>query len=708
MAALAAQAHAQDAGASPCAQEPVFVDTSVGGEARGGALALLPDGAVWVESRLLRESEAAYGVAEVTCDLGTFVKLSGALDVTYDPAELLLTVRPRLDLLPGNTLDLGRSAPSVPGPDATLPLFTVGAQGRVERAEPGSPLSRSLGVQGGVQTGPLSGALDVTVAAQDTEVRTEVQLNGSYEVTPRLTVGAQVFAQRQDNRLSLNNQRISGLRVRWGDQQAYRLPVWTLDLPLDAEVRVRVNGESLPPVRVRAGQLVLRNIALSVPAGTLEVTVLDANGERVEARSYGPGDVVVTARTLAVQAVAGRQGQDGAASVTGVYGVTDRWSVSGEGLWRGRDWEAQLGARYADRQINAGMNVTYRSARPEAAALTGDVTLVRDQWRLGGSVQVTPLNLRASQAGVSVGWADDGTTVSLNAQASPGQAQYRASAAVSRQVNPTLNAAVRAQVSSDAGKVGWQAGVTVTWVPRDTLTVTGAALMDGAQQTAGIEARWKPAPGHELVASGQVSSLPTRSARVGYSFTGPAAVSVAAGTDGAWSVSGRVGAAWVAGRAYLTADDPGPGVLVRVGLPGVPLLVNGARVVSDARGEALVLLAAGTRQVSVTPDFETLPVTVSVREDRRDVTLSGQGAGVVDWTGNFEAFVWVRLLGVDGAPLPYATLDLRGARRTDDEGWVLLPVFGTPQAVAVTLDGAAAAACRVTLTPGVESARCAP
>lgn len=716
---LAGHAAAQEsaASASPCAADPVFVETTINGEARGGGLALLPPGAVWVESRLLRPSESAYAVAQASCDLGAFVQLSGTLDLSFDPSELTLTVRPQLALLPGNTLDLADWHASAPGPDATLPLVTLGVQGRLERTPGTEGLSRELGVQAGAQSGPLTGAVGLSVRAQGAaDPQVEAQLGAAYRVSPHLTVTAQAYAQRVNGDTRLNDQRISGVRVTWGDARAYRLPLWSLALPLDAEVRLRVNGDDLPPVRVRAGQLVLRNVGVNAPAGTLQAVIVDATGERTESRVYGPGDVLVTAHALAVQAEAGVKGRAGAATLNGVYGVTDHWSLSGEAQWQLGDWQGQLGARYADLSYSAGVNLAYRSARPQDTALTGDVTLLRDEWRLSGAARLVPLNLRASSVSASAGWAGSGsgTTVSVTAQATPGEAQYAAGASVSRQVTPQLTAAARAQVAAEAGRLGWQAGLSVTWTPRDTLSVTGAALaqrnepLSAGTFSAVTEARWQPAPGHTVTAAAQFSTLPQRSARLGYAYAGPVALTASLSTDGGWSASGRAGVAWVAGRAYLTPDDPGPGVLVRVGLPGVPLRVNGVRVVSDARGEALVLLPPGTQAVSVTPDFDALPVTVSVREERRDVTLAGQGAAVIDWRGNFEAFVWVRLLGADGAPLPYATLDVQGTRRTDDEGWALLPAFGAPLVAPVTLDGAAGPACQVTLTPGAESVRCAP
>jgi len=706
--ALSAGAAAQS---SPCAAEPTFVEAFVAGQTRGGTLAvILPDG-VWVDPQILRASEANYAGSPVTCALGRFAPLNPQVDVRFDPAELTLTIRPQLNLLPGNTLDLNVPAQIYP-PDATQPLLTASVEGTLSRTQPGqATLSYHSTVHAGVSVGAGSGTVRVMVAGQpgSPPERVNLQAQATYDFTDQLSGAARVNATRADGQTTLSTTQITGVQLTAGDRRAYRLPELTFELPLDATVDLTVDGQALPAVRATAGTLRLRNIPLTSAAGLIEARITDDTGSRIDTRRYELRDLTVTARAFSAQVQAGLKGTERAASLQGAYGITDQWSVTGQAELTGTDWDTQVGVRYATNNLNAGLSLT---ARPQAMTVAGNVALRRDAWQFGLSAQVTPLNLAASSVGGQVGWSGKNRNVTAEVQARPGQQAYVGKLSASARVNPQLTVSARAQVSREASQTGWLGGVTLTWLPRQNLTVATsgavAASLAATRWEASSAVSWSITPEQTLTAAAQFSTLPERAARLGYSYVGPVAAAAAASTNGTWEVSGRAGVAWVAGRTYLTPDDPGPGLLVQAGVPGIPLRVNGTRVVTDARGEALVLLAPGTREVSVTPDFDTLPVTVSVREELRVVTMTGQGAAVVDWTGNFEAFVWVQLLDANGVPLPYASVDVQGARRADDEGWVLIPTFKAPLSASVTVDGAVSATCQVTLTPGVESARCAP
>jgi len=102
--------------AAVCQLTRTFVDATVNGAPRGGTLLLTGVGETWISPDLLQGSERGYIAETVSCPDGTFVRLNPLLDVIFDPAELTLEVRTRLDLLPGNTLDL-----SLPGSPASAP-----------------------------------------------------------------------------------------------------------------------------------------------------------------------------------------------------------------------------------------------------------------------------------------------------------------------------------------------------------------------------------------------------------------------------------------------------------------------------------------------------------------------------------------------------------------------------------------------------------
>ncbi|MVN87736.1 hypothetical protein GO986_13300 [Deinococcus sp. HMF7620] len=700
------------------------MDTIVNGEARGGALILVRPTDLWVTPSILSESEAGYIAEQVTCDDGPFVRLDPRLESRYNAAELTLDIRARLDLLPGNTLDLGTQAGVAGATDPTLPLVTLSARGGVNRfpAPAGltgvpATISHNAAVRAGVQVGQVQASAAVSEVGAVTDGQTQSQWQGevqaTYDFSEHLSAGLQAYAHLNGGETTLDPQRISGLRVTVGDTRAYRLPEVVLALPLDADVDLVINGEALPRLRARAGNLSLRNIPVSAPEGVLEFTVRDGTGLRTELRRYTAAEVVVTARALAAQAEAGLLGTQPAARATAVYGLSDRWSLSGQATVTRENWTAKVATRYVQPQLNAGLGAEYDASQPDQAALNADATYVRDAWRVTGTVRALPLNLRASALGAQVTWTQPRYSVSGRLQAVPGNAQYLAGLTVNNRINDQWAAALDGSVTSSSGQVGWKVGLGVTWNPISTVNVITAAESQGGSQSTGLsgvrtQVRYQPTPEHTISAAAQLTTAQERFARLGYDYDGQVRLSANVSTAGEWGVSGDAGVAWVGGRVYITPDEPGPGVLVRVGSPGVPLLVNNTRVVTDARGEALVLLGAGLRSVSVTPDFEALPVTVSVREERRELTLAAHGVTVLDWSKNFERFAWVRLLHPDGTPLKYAQLTLTGGPTTDDDGWALVPAFSAPLTVQVTEEEASRPPCQAVLTPGAETATCAP
>ncbi|MBZ9716024.1 hypothetical protein [Deinococcus multiflagellatus] len=711
---------------SPCATAPTFVDTVVSGEARGGALILVRPGDLWIAPSVLRDSETGYIAERVTCDDGPFVRLDPRLEARYNAAELTLDIRPRLDLLPGNTIDLGAQAEAAGAGGPALPLVTLSTRAGINRLPSPTPetglalpatLSHTATVRAGVQVDRAQASASISEAGTFTGGQSRMQWQGeaqaTYDLSEHLSAGVQVYGRLADGQVLLDPQRISGLRLSAGDTRAYRLPEVVVPLPLDADVDLVVNGEAVPRLRARAGNLVLRNIPVTSPEGTLEFTIRDGAGQRTQVRRYTAAEVVVTAHALAAQAEAGWLGTRPAARATAVYGVTDHWSLSGQAAVTTEAWSVKAGARYVDTQLNAGLSAEYDTSRPEAAALNADATYVQGVWRVASTARVLPLNLKASAVGAQVTWTQPRYSLTGRVETAPANAQYLAGLTVNRRVSDQLAATVDGSLTSVGGQLGWKVGMALTWNPTPTVNVVTAAESQSTAQGGALsglrtQVRYQPAPNHTLSAAAQLNTAQDRSARLTYEYDGQVRLNASAATSGEWSATGEAGLAWVGGRVYVTPDEPGPGVLVRAGVPGVPLLINNTPVMTDARGEALVLLGAGQRSVSVVPNFDRLPVTISVREERRDLTLATHGVTVLDWSKNFARFAWVRLLHPDGTPLKYARLNLSGDPTTDDEGWALVPEFSAPQTVQVTEEAPDAPPCQAALVPGTETVTCVP
>ncbi|PTA68684.1 hypothetical protein [Deinococcus arcticus] len=706
-----AQAQAEP---EPCALPQTFVEVAVAGQARGGALALIDGERVWLSPGVLREAEAGYADARVRCDDQDFVRLNAALEVRFDPGELTLSVGGRTELLPNNTLDLGQVRPPEAEVLPTLPVTTLGVQGEAARrpGEAGQPavLTHSAAVRAGYQNGRLAlGAQLGEAGGQGLSTAWQGQLSAAYQVRDNLSVEVAAYAVRvAGGPVRLADEQISGLTVTFGSVRAYRLPQLVLALPLDAEVELRVPGVEVPRLNAAAGTLTIRNLPLDLPAGTVELRIRDATGTRFERVTYTAADIQVTAQALAVRAQAGLRGTRPAAQATAVYGLNDAWSLSAELDADTARQQLKASARYVVTDLNTGFGVQYDSATRTRLLLSGDATWARGEWRFGAGAVVPPLDLRAASVSGQVGWSARGTSLGLRAQATPGAARGELGLSASRKFSADLSVALGAAVSTNAGQLGWRATLSATWTPTPRLGLNAAATAENGSTLLETRAVYQLAPEHTLNAGVVVGSGAARAATVGYQYVGQGRAAAQLSTTGEARVSGSVGAALVGGQLYLTAAETGPGVLVRTGVAGVPLVVGGVPVVTDRRGDALVLLASGTRVAAVAPDFEQLPVTVSVQEDGRTLSLSPYGVTVLDWTGNFARFAWVRLLRPDGTPLKYARLALKGDPTTDDEGWALVPEFSAPQTVQATEEDPGAPPCQVQLIPGTETVTCVP
>ncbi|WP_156373001.1 hypothetical protein [Deinococcus sp. Leaf326] len=743
------------AGPDICTQTPTFVDTTVNGEGRGGTLAFLAGGEIWVSPGVLRPTEARYIAQTVTCETGDFVRLQPSLSVVFDANELTLDIRPELALLPGGVLDLGTDASQTAPVGAVLPVFSVGVRGDLRRSvlttagAIGNTLTHNAALRldyqnARVQTyGQISegGVVSSLVADQAPSRGLEAgpqrfgaEAAALYDLSTVLSVGVVAYADQgvpqtgttldttTASPWGVSTQRVSGLTFTAGSTRAYRLPQLVVPLPLDSDVSIVVNGSSLRRVRVPAGNLTLRNIPLSSPAGTVEVSILDATGTRTQRFGYTSADVAVAARSLAAQGQLGVQGRTApgtsglmpAAALTGVYGIDERWSVAGEVLASSEQQRAQASVRYTDPVLNTGLSVRYDSRLRSPVVLAGDATYTRPDWRVGVVAAVAPADLRTSLVRAQVSLIRPRFVTTLGLQAAPGTGDYGAGLSGTGRLTDRLNLGGEGAVTTNrAGELGWRLGVSLNWTPWEKVTVlVGSAVTQAGQgapeAVTAAQVSYQPTPAHTF--SALVTTQPDQPAvgTLRYDYNQNVLASVSASTTGDFSVAGAATAAWVAGRVYLTQDQLGHGVLIRTGVPRLPLIVNGQHVMADARGDALVMVGTAARTVNLTPDFERIPFTVSVVEDNREVALAAHGVVTVDWISNFTQNMWVRLVRPDGAPIRYGRLDLPGNPATDDDGWSLIPRQVAPVTVQVQPEEEGAAPCRVTVQAGQETYRCEP
>lgn len=743
-----------------CALPRTFVDTSINGAGRGGSLLLTREDEYWINADLLRPSEAAYAAETVTCPDVTFVRLSPLLSVLYDPGELTLEVRTRLDLLPGNVLDLTPTGQPAQPSGEVRPITTFGAHVYAER-QPGqgasaasTSLVQALTVSAGYQVARAA----LTASAGESGVLADPRLSGSlrgvYDFSDTFALGAGVYAVSESNsarRFGLSDQQISGLEARLGSARAYRIPSLTFELSLDGDVLVSVNGQAGQRFRARAGLLTLRNIPVASPTGSVKVEVRDASGTRRSERLYQASDVTVSARSAAALAHVGVIGQSvldpagpgttvptvsPAADLTGVYGLDANWSVAGGFLLSRPAARGQFSVRYADAFLSAGVVADYDSARSNRFLLVADTAYTAQAWRVGGVLSLPVSDVSQTQLGLQAGYSAGRSTYTVRAQVVPGRSSYDVSVGLTQQVSGALTLGGDFGYSVSAARPAWRAGVRLVWTPDPKLSVqaqagggssvrgdasgalagspvgggpavTSAVALDAATQVAYQFAPGQTVSGTLGYAGGQAV------AAAQYSVDRGVAATLGASTRGDVYLDAEAGVSLVGGRAYLNRSQPGPGVLIRTGVPNLALLVGTQAVTTDAGGDALVLLSEGVRVISVLPDFDHIPLTVTVQEDQRDLTLAPHGVVTLDWQDNFTQSQWLHLLWPDGKPVAYGSVRVGSQSgltlTSDDQGWVLLPKWTAVIQLDVTEDvETGTRTCALSVTPGSDTATCPP
>ncbi len=762
-------------GAPLCAVPDALLQVTVGGQTRGDFLVKVTPGGLYLEASALQASEAKYGKSALTCDGLDYVQIDPQVKPAYDPLAQTLSLTPVLDLLPGNTLDFRGVQAVTPSP--TQPAYGADAGLRASAATSGA-LNAQAYLGGAYFGGPLSVYAGVTAGLNSSQSSEATRNTSSvfglralarYDVNPDWVLSAayQVDSDTVGG-LGYNVSSFSGLSVTARGGLQRELARVELDLPLEANVVVRVGERTLRQFRAAPGRLVLLNIPLENIVGSVEVSVTDTNGTRTFASPYSFGGGTLQPGAYLLTGRGGYLGSPFSGSalrtldLNGRLGLANNWSVQATARLLESNYAANVQGRHASESDSFGVGASVIGTfGSQAGALPPDLRVNADYARqvgplgLSATVTLPVLNLGASQFGVGVGyqagrWAgtlsgsydlgaqalgaslgagytfDDARQVSASVSGSYNFPQKSWNAGLTASYVPDSSRQFSAYVNgtsgtgSGAGRI--QAGVGLRFTPDDRLSVDAGVNVarQPSSDPAGLPATalggtlaasYLLAPGQSLRASTDFNSL-----NAGYEDTRTlytAANVVVARTDSGLSgaVSGEVrGAVTVLnGRAVLGQKLGQRAVVVRTGTPGIPLLLNGARVaVTDSAGEALLtgLPEGSISQVAV--DLDALPFNITARDATADVSLAQSGVYVLDWTRNFDVSRWVRLFWTPTEFSVYGVFLIGTEKYTlDDQGYALIPDTGKAQSGTLRSDDGVRS-CTLNVPATGEIAVCPP
>lgn len=711
--ALALTARAQTAGAPGlpdvsaqlCALPDDLLDVTIAGQYRGTRFVRRgPDGRLYLDAGSLRPAEAGYADGHANCDGVEYLRLSPDLRFELDSARQTLSVAPALSRLPTGELDFGgvlnQSGESLPISTAYAADFGVRAGYTFGGSLSGqgylgaSVFGDRWGAQASVLADLNGGTFSLTPRAR-----------ASYDLAPQWTVGLGYnVAPLSDD---ASGPSTDELRLEVGGSFGFTrvLPTLVIQLPLEADLRVVIGGRTVREVHASPGVLTLRNLPLPGSVGQVEVYVRDATGESVQryAYAFNPASLPPGAFTVRGGVAYGSLGLGGDASTT--FGISEHLIGSASARWRSDGYRAALGLTGLwDRSAMSALLLVSGpgEAGPQVTA-SGVYSLALDPLYLRFSVGEQLWPLLAPSVGASLGYRTD--RLAVQADAGYAFASQRLDLGLSGGYALSDAQVLTASVGLSGGSLRFGLGLRAVF--SDSLLADASLSGPSPGGVFGVSpqlnVRYTPTPSQLITALASANEL-----AASYRLTAPVALDARLSTRGL-SAGVRGAVTFVNGQALLSTRASSAGLLIRTGIPGLPLRVNGSlAVTTDAAGNAFISTLTGGSEASVSVSLDDLPITISAGKLETNVLVPTGGVAELNWQDNFTVSRWIRFLFADGNPAAYGSVLLGGLRfDTDDQGYALVPVRLAGVTGELRADGGGQA-CRVTVPADRETATCAP
>ncbi len=709
---LLGQAQGQTAG---CDAPEELLSVVVGRSERGSQIVKLaqPEGAAvsaLVPEGIFRAAEAGFIAAQVDCDGEAYVQLAPDVRVRYDPAAQSLVITPVLARLGSQTLDFRTAPQPISAAEAAAPAWGVsyGARANATYTLRGTPTETSawagaayLGV--GAAQGKASGYVGALVdRAANGEMGAQPRALVRYAVNPDLVLYGAWNASPLVNDPAFGATGFRGVAAAGRGGFDRTLPELTIELPVEADVEVQLNGKLLRSFRAAPGTLRLLNLPLPSGETTVAIYISDETGTR-QIEQKVPGQAGLPPGAYLYSAQGGWQAGRWLAEASAQVGLPRGWSVLGQGQvtsesfgvrtraqYAASPWNLALGAAVTNTKDAEGIRTTRYQMDATAARAFGPLALV-------GTVSL-PLNkIQESIVGVTAQYNTRDWLFSADARTGLQAQTWQLGVAGTYFLD--RRGSVTASLQAQSGS--WRAGLSVGFSPAPRWQLGGQAAYgsDGLDGSARVRFAPDPAQAVELALSKD---------DLGVRYSLARAVSVQA------AVSTRAASAEVAGAATFTGGTvrlqpelAQRAVLVRTGIPNVRLLLGGEAVgLTDARGDALITRLPLGETTVLRVDLAALPFGIAVQEATREIVPPLNGVLTVDWRENFRASRWVQFFWNSGEVAAYGEVSVGGERvLLDDEGYGLTPaVSGLLSGELRSEDGVRR--CPVVVAPGVETVTC--
>lgn len=655
-----------------CGPQPLLLQVRVAGSERGAQFAYSTSEGVWLAEQALTASEAAYGSKRDVCDGVTYVLLRPEVVARLDTLTLSLDIDANFALLSSRRATI---VPRVQSYATDLSLTRL----RYNLSATATPMMSAANALGEVGVDYLRGAfrLQATyIQGFGSNADFDRSINGSADVQLADTASIGVFAQSSDVTTGF------GVRGNFSTVPERIIAPIELRLPVDTDVEVVVDNQTIDTVRALAGTFVVDNLRPKATSGTVVLRWREGNSVRTlvtpydyrapfDANSFGiQGSLGYDARIGAVgqadMSFAPTSNVQLAASVTastasgsaGIAGTLVQqktsYTVRADTSWGSPSATTSVTGRVGMDFGDVGVNVTgtYAFPRPEKSFLGVDAS-----YNIGSVGLNAVISYRFDQAltaRVTSAWRPS-TDTSLGAFAEFGGGRTRVGLQGRMTLRPTSNSTL---------------GVTAS-------SATGASGLFGLPVQGAVDYTLRPNATDAL----SVTYLAPTLAAATYSFNRVVSGSVSADTNGTLRGNVRGGFAFVGGQASVTTENSGSALLLRTGIANINIYSGGRRVgTTDAAGNVVItgLSSTGSAQVSVSLD--DLPIEISVRSPSLSLVLNREGVYSYDWTSNFQRSRFVQLRWNATQVASFGVLDLPGGQTlyADRDGQVLIPALTEP------------------------------
>ncbi|MFB9992329.1 hypothetical protein ACFFLM_10175 [Deinococcus oregonensis] len=670
---------------------------------------------------ILRTAEQPYIAERIDCDGIQLVRLNSSLTVRYLENAQEVRITPAPAQLGNQSTDIAarlraenvREVQPVFGVDYGV-RGSVGYGGNTGAEDPtdgsGNAIrfGEAVGYLGvGASTERISGYAGVATNRDvDGVLSTDIRASAQYTVNDDLAVYAGYHAAPGPGHPTYDSSQFSGVGAAYRRGLQRFFPSLKLELAEPATITVYVNNQRLTALEAAAGTLELLNIPLP-NAGEAEITLLIEDETGVSRRTVRAPSVAagLGAGALVLGGVAGYDGTGWAASVTGQYGfsATTSFGVQAQGSTVGT---YSLGAQvlYSSELLSGTLGAAVNRGlvgdelQAPRVTVTANATAIRTPVVISGGVVADLNDFQQSSVGVRATYDARPWYFSLGASSRLTPNTWTVQSSASRQLGSQWG--ITAGVSVRSG--GAQARIGTTYVFSPQWRASAEVGLSGGQLSPSGSVTFTPD-------STQAVSLNAQPGLIVGSYVLNRGVHLAlrASPSRAFGeISGAVTA--MNGRLTFQPRLSQYGVLLRTGVPGLTVRVNGKAVgLTDTLGEVLLtkLPSGQSSTLGIAPN--ELPIGVAFESVTVSVLPALNGITVIDWRSNFKVSSFVRFSWSSTELAANADLYLNGERIfIDDEGYGLVPVLGIATTAELrSQDGARR--CTLSLQPGAAAASCA-